>query len=167
MQYLILYSVLVGWLAGCGRQVHSSKVLVLLLWSTNMAGLALGLGGDIGMGLLAGGSRPSYFEMFAQEFIVTSLRPAIQFASAVLAPTFPILFRTQRWHDEIFTVLLGLLEWAHLRTQNATFAENFFALKRLRYFPPSASAGGKVPPSSWLRPRDQLGSRFCMVLTPY
>eukprot|EP01047_Picozoa_sp_COSAG01_P009404 COSAG01_NODE_385_length_17743_cov_20.528622_5_plen_152_part_00 len=94
------------------------------------------------MGLLAGGNRPSYFEMFAQELIVTSLRPALQFATAVLAPRFPLLFRTQRWTDEIFAVLLGVLEWAHLRTKDAGFAESFFALKRVRYFPPRRAGEG-------------------------
>ena len=131
-----------------------------------MAGLALGLGGDIGMGLLAGGNRPSYFEMFAQELIVTSLRPAMQFVTAVLAPTFPFLFRTQKWQDEIFTALLGVMEWAYLRSSDAGFAESFFGLKRVRYFPPSVSEG-KAPPSTWLRPIDQLGSLACMVLGPY
>jgi hypothetical protein len=119
------------------------------------------------MGLLAGGNRPSYFEMFAQELIVTSLRPALQFATAVLAPRFPLLFRTQRWTDEIFAVLLGVLEWAHLRTKDAGFAESFFALKRVRYFPPAALAKGREPPSNWLRPVDQLGSLGCMVVGPY
>ena len=36
-----------------------------------MAGLMLGIGGEgIGSGLLAGGSRPSYFELFAQEWLM-------------------------------------------------------------------------------------------------
>ena len=98
----------------------------------------LGLGGDIGMGLLAGGNRPSYFELFMQGAISDMLRPAMQHVVAALAPRFPVLYRSQRWHDEIFLALLGALEWAHLRTQEASFAESFFGLKRVRYFPPSA-----------------------------
>ena len=94
------------------------------------------------------------------------MRPAMQFVTAVLAPTFPILFRTQRWQDEIFTVVLGTMEWLYLRSSDAGFAESFFGLKRVRHFPPSV-AKGKQPPSTWLRPIDQLGSLACMVLGPY
>jgi hypothetical protein len=130
-----------------------------------MAGMMLGLGGDIGMGLLAGGNRPSYFELFMQGAISDMLRPAMQHVVAALAPRFPVLYRSQRWPDEIFLALLGALEWAHLRTQEASFAESFFGLKRVRYFPPSAR--GETPPPNWLRPIDQVGSMVCQLGVPY
>ena len=130
-----------------------------------MAGMMLGLGGDIGMGLLAGGNRPSYFELFMQGAISDMLRPAMQHVVAALAPRFPILYRSSRWHDEIFVALLGVLEWAHLRTKESTFAESFFGLKRVRYFPPTAR--GETPPPNWLRPVDQVGSMFFQLGVPY
>eukprot|EP01044_Picomonas_judraskeda_P005253 COSAG03_NODE_489_length_7480_cov_26.899878_1_plen_310_part_00 len=130
-----------------------------------MAGMMLGLGGDIGMGLLAGGNRPSYFELFMQGAISDMLRPAMQHVVAALAPRFPLLYRSARWHDEIFVALLGVLEWAHLRTKESTFAESFFGLKRVRYFPPTAR--NETPPPNWLRPVDQVGSMFFQLGVPY
>ena len=85
-----------------------------------MAMMAMGLGGDMtGYGLVGGGLRPSYFELFMQEFISSLLRPAMQHTVAALAPRIPLLYRASNWHDEIFTVILGLLEWTHLRTKGA------------------------------------------------
>ena len=52
-----------------------------------MAGLMLGLGGEgLGAGLLAGGPRPSYFELFAQEWLMAGLRPAMR--SRVMFPVY-------------------------------------------------------------------------------
>ena len=125
----------------------------------------LGLGGDIGMGLLAGGNRPSYFELFMQGAITDMLRPAMQHVWVALAPRFPILYRTGMFQDEIFALILGVLEWAHLAGQEGSFSETFFGLKRVRYFPPSAH--GETPPPNWLRPIDKWGSMVSLIGVPY
>jgi hypothetical protein len=68
----------------------------------------LGLGGEgLGAGLLAGGPRPSYFELFAQEWLMAGLRPAMRYVTAFFAPRHPFMYRVHGWNDEIFTALLG------------------------------------------------------------
>jgi hypothetical protein len=51
------------------------------------------------------------------------------------------LFRTQRWQDEIFTVLLGVLEWVQGRWLRR---ELFSALKRIHYFAPGIAGSAST-----------------------
>ena len=119
-----------------------------------MAMMAMGLGGDMtGYGLVGGGLRPSYFELFMQEFISSLLRPAMQHTVAALAPRIPLLYRASNWHDEIFTVILGLLEWTHLRTKGAPRAAPSPAPAPAPLAPASSSAAPLLLPSEGLTGR--------------
>ena len=119
-----------------------------------MAMMAMGLGGDMtGYGLVGGGLRPSYFELFMQEFISSLLRPAMQHTVAALAPRIPLLYRASNWHDEIFTVILGLLEWTHLRTKGAPRAAPAPAPAPAPLAPASSSAAPLLLPSEGLTRR--------------
>ena len=41
----------------------------------------------------------------------------MQYVTAFLAPRSPFLYRIHQWNEETFSVLLGILEWTHLRSK--------------------------------------------------
>lgn len=107
----------------------------------------------------AGGSdKPSIFEVLAQESLISTVRPAIKHAVRVAAESRPEKFGwLLKYYDEVYTVLDFLLEHHYLRKYGATFAENFYSLKRV------------TPSQKSLRlPRGVVWkSLFFVVILPY
>jgi peroxin-12 len=103
--------------------------------------------------------RPSWIEMFAQHQMMETLRPAVQYILDVLSTRYSSLARLSRFNDECFALGLLLLERHFLRYYNASFAENFYSLHRVKGY----GANGSV--------RQTRGSRalalFCLVAVPY
>ncbi|GAQ88910.1 peroxin 12 [Klebsormidium nitens] len=115
------------------------------------------------------GSRPTFFEMSATEHLPLSLRTAMQYSLAVLAQRQPALHKVLDHADEAFAVLMLALEYHSLRTQDASFAEALYGLRRtparVQALPPGQQRN--APPSSGLGRKQRLLSLLFLVGLPY
>lgn len=103
--------------------------------------------------------QPSIFEVLAQDSLMTTIRPAGKHAVRVLAETRPAKFGwLLRWYEELYTVLDFLVQHHYLSTHNASFAENFYDLKRV----PSGNTQAEQ-----LSRKLRWKSLACLVLIPY
>ncbi|XP_051161041.1 peroxisome assembly protein 12-like [Leptopilina boulardi] len=77
-------------------------------------------------------SKPSIFEIGAQDLLSLSLEPAFNKLLTVLANLYPAKFGTfLRWKDETFMLLNGALQHYYLCRHSASFSEKFYGLKRV------------------------------------
>lgn len=107
---------------------------------------------------------PSVFEVFAQENLAATLRPAFGHLLKVLSRLDVTKFGALwRWHEEICSVLELVLQHYCLKACGASFAENFYGLKRspAGKFKSKYSPGYKLPASHHRR------ALFCLVIIPY
>ncbi|TPX42552.1 hypothetical protein SeLEV6574_g05535 [Synchytrium endobioticum] len=76
--------------------------------------------------------RPSYFELVNQDKMTDMLRPALRYVLTVYAQRYPrYLLRMVNHHDELYALLMLIVENHYLREWGASFAENFYGLKRV------------------------------------
>ncbi|KAF9971730.1 ubiquitin-protein ligase peroxin 12 [Actinomortierella ambigua] len=86
---------------------------------------------NIGGGLQA--DRPSLFELIAQDKMREMLEPALRYVLAVYAQRYPrYLIKIVNHYEEFYAVLMFFVERHYLREYGASFAENFYGLKRAR-----------------------------------
>ncbi|KAF9438981.1 ubiquitin-protein ligase peroxin 12 [Entomortierella beljakovae] len=86
---------------------------------------------NLGGGLQA--DRPSLFEVIAQDKMREMLEPAVRYVIAVYAQRYPrYLIRIVNRYEEFYAVLMFFVERHYLREYGASFAENFYGLKRVR-----------------------------------
>jgi len=116
--------------------------------------------------------KPSLFELVAQEQLRDLLQPALKYVLSVFAQRYPrYLLRIVNRHEEFYALLMLFVERHYLRTQSASFAENFYGLKRRRkplYETDRAKAAVGVSASDGkLRDRDIRRSLFYLVAVPY
>ncbi|KAI1319541.1 ubiquitin-protein ligase peroxin 12 [Mortierella claussenii] len=88
------------------------------------------------MSNLGGGSqadRPSLFELIAQDKMREMLEPALRYVIAVYAQRYPrYLIRIVNRYEEFYAIIMFFVERHYLREYGASFAENFYGLKRVR-----------------------------------
>ncbi|KAI9319269.1 Pex12 amino terminal region-domain-containing protein [Dichotomocladium elegans] len=78
------------------------------------------------------GFRPSLFELDAQQKLRELLQPAVQYAVAIYAQRYPrFLITLVNNHEEFYAILMLLIERHYLKEWGASFAENFYGLKRV------------------------------------
>ncbi|KLO07495.1 hypothetical protein SCHPADRAFT_945246 [Schizopora paradoxa] len=116
--------------------------------------------------------KPSLFELVAQEQLRDLLQPALKYVLSVFAQRYPrYLLRIVNRHEEFYALLMLFVERHYLRTQSASFAENFYGLKRRRkplYETDRAKAAVGVSASEGkLRNRDINRSLLFLVAVPY
>ncbi|KAI0032033.1 Pex12 amino terminal region-domain-containing protein [Vararia minispora EC-137] len=116
--------------------------------------------------------RPTLFELSAQEQLRDLLQPALKYILSVFAQRYPrYLIRIVNRHEEFYALLMLFVERHYLRTHNASFAENFYGMKRRRrpvYETERAKAAvGGVPPEESLRSREIWRSLVFLVGIPY
>ncbi|KAG0294449.1 ubiquitin-protein ligase peroxin 12 [Dissophora globulifera] len=140
------------------------------------------------MSNLGGGSqadRPSLFELIAQDKMREMLEPALRYVIAVYAQRYPrYLIRIVNRYEEFYAFLMFFVERHYLREYGASFAENFYGLKRVRAprivkqpkvtiddesvaTQAAAAAGPSIPGSNKLRERDIKKSLFFLIGLPY
>ncbi|NXS53393.1 PEX12 protein, partial [Brachypteracias leptosomus] len=112
----------------------------------------------------AGDDRPSIFEAVAQDSLMAAVRPALKHLAKVLAQSQPgrcgFLWR---WFDELYVVLDMLLQQHCLARRSASFAENFYGLKRV----PMGDCGKRPLATAGLPRRHHWRSLLLLVLVPY
>ncbi|XP_054749359.2 peroxisome assembly protein 12-A-like [Lytechinus pictus] len=109
-------------------------------------------------------NRPSFFEVLAQESLMVTLRPALSYFLKVLAENHPAQFgRLHRWSDEVYSTLDLILQHHFLTNTSASFAENFYSLKRV----PLSSTSVTSTISQGLPKKEHLLSLALLVVIPY
>ncbi|GAB5364311.1 hypothetical protein AAMO2058_000958500 [Amorphochlora amoebiformis] len=104
-------------------------------------------------------SRPSFFEVAAADRLIQGLRPALQHILTTAANHVPNLSFLANRGDEIFYLMCFLLDRHYLKTQSASFAENFYCLKRVRISPDGRKGS--------LDSMDRLWALLSLTLVPY
>ncbi|KZS97604.1 hypothetical protein SISNIDRAFT_449147 [Sistotremastrum niveocremeum HHB9708] len=116
--------------------------------------------------------KPSIFELVAQEQLRDLLQPALKYVLSVFAQRYPRhLLRLVNRHEEFYAFIMLFVENHYLRKHNASFAENFYGLKRRRkpLIEPERAleAVRGVPSHEKLRERDIRMSLAFLVAIPY
>ncbi|KAG8960148.1 ubiquitin-protein ligase peroxin 12 [Tulasnella sp. 419] len=116
--------------------------------------------------------RPSLFELVAQEQLRESLQPALKYVLGVFAQSYPrYLLRIVNRHEEFYALLMFFVERHNLRQYGASFAENFYGLKRRRKPVIEAerakAAVGSAVQQEKLRGRELRTSLLFLVGIPY
>ncbi|RDB20477.1 Peroxisome assembly protein 12 [Hypsizygus marmoreus] len=116
--------------------------------------------------------KPSLFELVAQEQLRDLLQPALKYVLAVFAQRYPrYLLRIVNKHEEFYALIMLFVERHYLLKHNASFAENFYGLKRRRrpYIEAerTRAAVGGIPAGEALRNQEIQRSLFFLVGVPY
>ena len=93
--------------------------------------------------------KPSLFELLSEQQLASLLPPSLRYLLAIATPRYPrYLLPVLNSFDEVYAVLMLLVERHFLRTYGGSFTENFYGLKRARVL---KVRGGEIP-------RAQLGA---------
>ncbi|KIK65606.1 hypothetical protein GYMLUDRAFT_159297 [Collybiopsis luxurians FD-317 M1] len=116
--------------------------------------------------------KPSLFELVAQEQLRDLLQPALKYVLAVFAQRYPrYLLRIVNRHEEFYAFIMLFVERHYLRKHGASFAENFYGLKRRRrpFIEPerAKAATGGIPDAEKLGTREIQRSLLFLVGLPY
>lgn len=87
--------------------------------------------------------KPSLFELLSEQQLAALLPPSLRYLLAVATPRYPrYLLPILNSFDEVYAVLMLLVERHFLRTYGGSFTENFYSLKRARVL---RVRGGEIP----------------------
>lgn len=93
--------------------------------------------------------KPSLFELLSEQQLAALLPPSLRYLLAVATPRYPrYLLPVLNSFDEVYALLMLLVERHFLRTYGGSFTENFYSMKRARVL---RVRGGEIP-------RAQLGA---------
>ncbi|KAG9104104.1 ubiquitin-protein ligase peroxin 12 [Ceratobasidium sp. 370] len=117
-------------------------------------------------------NRPSLLELVAQEQLRDTLQPALKYILAVFAQQYPrYLIRIVNRFEECYSLLMLIVERHYLKVHGASFAENFYGMKRRRT--PAVETVrvnavlDDISPHEKLQPKDINRSLFFLVAVPY
>ena len=119
-------------------------------------------------------SRPTLFELIAQDQLRDLLQPAIRYVLVFYAQRYPrYLLRIANNSEELYALLMSVVESYFLREYHGSFTENFYGLKRERALRvptlprTSAAAHGSLKKVVSLRLRDRVWTVLFLVGIPY
>ncbi|CAO2654672.1 Nn.00g114050.m01.CDS01 [Neocucurbitaria sp. VM-36] len=93
--------------------------------------------------------KPSLFELLSEQQLASLLPPSLRYLLAISTHRYPrYLLPVLNSFDEVYAILMLLVERHFLRTYGGSFTENFYGLKRARVL---KVKGGEIP-------RAQLGA---------
>ncbi|CAN6664710.1 peroxisome assembly protein 12 [Trichomonascus vanleenenianus] len=76
---------------------------------------------------------PTLFELLSAHQLQDLISPSIRYILSFYAQRHPqYLLRLANKYDELYLVLMGLVEYYHLKNWNSSFTEKFYGLKRTR-----------------------------------
>src|SRR4051794_24550291 len=92
--------------------------------------------------------KPSLFELLSEQQLSSLLPPSLRYLLAVATHRHPrYLLRILNSFDELYALLMLLVERHYLKTHGGGFTENFYGLKREK-----ALAAGEIPRTSIAAP---------------
>ncbi|KZM25951.1 ubiquitin-protein ligase peroxin 12 [Ascochyta rabiei] len=87
--------------------------------------------------------KPSLFELLSEQQLSALLPPSLRYLLAVATPRYPrYLLPVLNSFDEVYALVMLLVERHFLRTYGGSFTENFYSLKRARVL---RVKGGEIP----------------------
>ncbi|KAF1927885.1 uncharacterized protein M421DRAFT_64193 [Didymella exigua CBS 183.55] len=87
--------------------------------------------------------KPSLFELLSEQQLAALLPPSLRYLLAVATPRYPrYLLPVLNSFDEVYALVMLLVERHFLRTYGGSFTENFYSLKRARVL---RVRGGELP----------------------
>ncbi|XP_065051957.1 peroxisome assembly protein 12-like [Rhopilema esculentum] len=105
-------------------------------------------------------SRPSVFDLLAQDSLRASLQPAFDFVLKTLSIKYPeTLGKFEAYSDEVFYLMLAVIERHFIWNHDATFSEHFYGLSRV-------NVTGKET-SAKITLFQKVASLLCLILLPY
>ncbi|KAI1853258.1 hypothetical protein JX265_000243 [Neoarthrinium moseri] len=117
--------------------------------------------------------KPSLFELLSEQQLNALLPPTLRYLLTVLTQRYPrYLLRALNSFDEIYALLMLLVERHYLRTRGGAFTEHFYGLKREKALAAeipraSAAASGLVRETLKLGHADVWKNLAVMVGVPY
>lgn len=116
---------------------------------------------------------PTLFELLSAKELDDLINPSIRFIVSFYAQRHPrYLLRLATKFDEIYAVLMGIVEYYHLKNWNASFTEKFYGLKRTNVLNTSALRSHRAVPDlveerRRLTKRQVIGSLALLIAVPY
>ncbi|KAJ4329818.1 ubiquitin-protein ligase peroxin 12 [Ascochyta clinopodiicola] len=87
--------------------------------------------------------KPSLFELLSEQQLSALLPPSLRYLLAVATPRYPrYLLPVLNSFDEVYALVMLLVERHFLRTYGGSFTENFYSMKRARVL---RVKGGEIP----------------------
>ena len=116
--------------------------------------------------------KPSLFEVLSEQQLNSLLPPTLRYLLTVATHRHPrYLLRVLNSFDELYALLMLIVERHYLRTRGGAFTENFYGLKRRRRpvfeTERAKAAVGGMPPEEKLRDREIWRSLVFLVGLPY
>lgn len=118
-------------------------------------------------------SKPSLFELLSETQLRELLEPSLRYLLAVATHRHPrYLIRILNRYDEVYALLMLLVERHYLSRWGGSFTENFYGLKRERVIAAQVPRAQRVVPglvaeSTKLKKADVWKSLFVIVGVPY
>ncbi|XP_076339083.1 peroxisome assembly protein 12-like [Tachypleus tridentatus] len=112
------------------------------------------------------GEKPSIFELLAQDSFARGLRTAAKYFIRVLVENNPAKYGFYLHHfEELYLIGDLLVQYLHLKTCGASFAEHFYGLQRMPLKPDVSTQSQKQKTS--LSKKQIRISLFCLAIAPY
>ncbi|XP_013794719.1 peroxisome assembly protein 12-like [Limulus polyphemus] len=113
------------------------------------------------------GEKPSIFELLAQDSFARGLRTAAKYFIRVLAENNPAKYGFYLHHfEELYLISDLFVQYLHLKTYGASFAEHFYGLQRVPKKPDVSAQIQKQKASSLSKKQIRM-SLFCLAIAPY
>jgi peroxin-12 len=116
---------------------------------------------------------PTLFELLSAHQLQDLISPSLRYIVTFYAQRHPqYLLKLANRYDELYMVVMGLVEYYHLKNWNASFTEKFYGLKRTRVLTTNALGTRAVAPQAFerhrrLSNRQVWGSVFLVIVAPY
>ncbi|KAG5355449.1 Peroxisome assembly protein 12 [Yarrowia sp. C11] len=116
---------------------------------------------------------PTLFELLSAKQLEGLIAPSVRYILAFYAQRHPrYLLRIVNRYDELYALLMGLVEYYNLKTWNASFTEKFYGLKRTQILTNPALRTRQAVPDlveaeKRLSKKKIWGSLFFLIVVPY
>lgn len=116
---------------------------------------------------------PTLFELLSAHQLQDLISPSLRYIISFYAQRHPqYLLKIANRYDEIYAILMGVVEYYHLSTWNSSFTERFYGLKRTRLLNSPALLSRNSVPDKFeslrrLTRKQIIGSLIFAVALPY
>lgn len=116
---------------------------------------------------------PTLFELLSAKQLQNLISPSIRYILTYYAQRYPqYLLRFANKYDELYALIMGLVEYHHLNSWNSSFSEKFYGIKRTRVMNTlglrtRTAAPRKFEDHRRLSRKQVLWSLFFLIGAPY
>lgn len=116
---------------------------------------------------------PTLFELLSARQLQSLISPSIRYILTFYAQRHPqYLLRFANRYDELYTLIMGVVEYHHLNSWNSSFTEKFYGIKRTRILNSLGLKTRQAAPQMFesqrrLSKKQVFGSLFFLIGLPY